>query len=70
MFAGSCPELFVDAQSEGLMELMPVTTEGNVTIDLDEPGHFWFADPLYCGSHSMKVEVSPLAKPAACKQVS
>ncbi|KAK9827575.1 hypothetical protein WJX74_011104 [Apatococcus lobatus] len=57
MPSGSCPELFIDAQPAGLMELMPVTTEGNVTVDLDEPGHFWFADPMYCGSHSMKVEV-------------
>ncbi len=57
MSAAVCPELFIDASAAGIMELMPVTTEGNVTIELDEPGRFWFADPLYCRSHNMSVEV-------------
>ena len=63
--AGICAEHFLDTPAIGLLELMPLTTDGNATIDLDEPGTFHFADPLYCGApHHMIVEVSLIISPA------
>ncbi|KAK9866106.1 hypothetical protein WJX84_003968 [Apatococcus fuscideae] len=57
--SGICAEHFLDTPAIGLLELMPLTTDGNATIDLDEPGTFHFADPLYCGApHHMIVEVN------------
>ncbi|KAK9804376.1 hypothetical protein WJX72_009833 [[Myrmecia] bisecta] len=55
---GTCLSDFTERKELGVVELFPAATSGNLTVDLDEPGTFYFTDPPFCRNLVLEVIVT------------